>query len=312
MNTYSYDSAMLEDSIGSGILTFVAVYMIFLLVVLVAKLVLYILKGVGMYKLAKRQKVEYPWLAFIPFARYYLQGEVSDDIRLKNKSIKNPGIWLIVLPIAWNILFGISYVMIFGAMFGLTMGLSGPHMNISGGALGAMVIWIILFVLISILYQAVYKGLKLLVDYQIYGRITTNNMALVHAILGIFIPCYEAICLFVMSRKPFHPEFEEYFNRPVPKYDPAQGYQDFQEIPPMTASPQQPEEQGEEMPVQEPVVPGGEVPVQEPEVISVSSDVPIQTTEQSGTDEAVQEPSQAVVEAEPTESYEFHEDQKSE
>ena len=72
----------------------------------------------------------------------------------------------------------------------------------------------------------------------------------------------------------------------------------------MTASPQQPEAQGEEMSVQE--------PVQEPEAAAVSSDVPVQATEQSGTDEVVQEPSQAVVEAEPAETYEFHEDQKSE
>ena len=33
-------------------------------------------------------------------------------------------------------------------------------------------------------------------------------MAIIHSVLGLFIPMYEAICLFVMSKKPYNPGME--------------------------------------------------------------------------------------------------------
>ena len=33
-------------------------------------------------------------------------------------------------------------------------------------------------------------------------------MAIIHSVLGIFIPMYEAICLFIMSKKPYNPGME--------------------------------------------------------------------------------------------------------
>ena len=50
------------------------------------------------------------------------QGELGGTVHLKNKQIKNPGIWLIVLPFISSIVTGILYVVIwvvlgFGVVF---------------------------------------------------------------------------------------------------------------------------------------------------------------------------------------------------
>ena len=68
-----------------------------------------------MYNMAKREGMDYPWLAFVPFARTYLQGELGGTVHLKNKQIKNPGIWLIVLPFISSIVTGILYVVSMGS-----------------------------------------------------------------------------------------------------------------------------------------------------------------------------------------------------
>ena len=63
-------------SILTGILMF---YLIILLVGLTVAVVNYIFRGIGMYNnMAKREGMDYPWLAFVPFARTYLQGELGE------------------------------------------------------------------------------------------------------------------------------------------------------------------------------------------------------------------------------------------
>ena len=95
---YDYDSPYMETTL-IGILMICA---IILIVCAIFALLSYILKGVGMYTMAKRQGMDYAWLAFIPFARTYLHGELAGSIRLKNKSIQNPGIWLLALPFLYG------------------------------------------------------------------------------------------------------------------------------------------------------------------------------------------------------------------
>lgn len=56
-------------------------------------------------------------------------GELGGTVHLKNKQIKNPGIWLIVLPFISSIVTGILYVVIwvvlgFGVVSHLTAALA--------------------------------------------------------------------------------------------------------------------------------------------------------------------------------------------
>lgn len=80
-NTYNYTTSA-ADSILAGIL---AIYFIVLLVFFLFYIISYVFKGIGMYTIAKRQGMDYPWLAFIPFARTYLHGELAGRISLKKK-----------------------------------------------------------------------------------------------------------------------------------------------------------------------------------------------------------------------------------
>lgn len=211
MNTiynYDFDQSVTGYNFLDGWLTLFAVWMLIMLVVMLIKLAAYIIKGIGLYTMAHRQGLEYPWLAFIPYARYYLQGEISGDIKLKEKSIKNPGIWMIVFPIAWAMVFGLINSGFWALFGGAIFHIIESDGSTLGGSLVLACIMLILWFIICILYNGIYKTLNGLIDFQIFEKFTTKNMAVAHAVLSILIPLYESISIFALKNRAFTPGHE--------------------------------------------------------------------------------------------------------
>ena len=212
-NSYNYGNI---DSVMAGVL---AIYMIILALCFIFYIISYIFKGIGMYTIAKRQGMDSPWLAFIPFARTYLHGELGGNITLKFKTVKNPGIWFLALPFiagAVNFIFYLLIIIVgFGTAFSSIFDFRsfedysysyGPQVS-SGAILGILVLAII-WVVVLVVYEAIYKVFGVLVNHQILKKFTTKNMSVAHAVLCSVIPLYESICLFVMRNKDFNPGME--------------------------------------------------------------------------------------------------------
>ena len=246
---YNYPVSNSEGLVG----VILSVYLIILTLILAFVLVSYIFHSVGLYTIGKRMGKEYPWLAFIPYARDYFQGELAGPIKLKNKEIKNPGIWNLVIPIISSVLAGV-----FGVLIILVTGV-GAAAQISGaGGAGIALLFVImlytLLIVAVIAAQAAQMALKVLINKQILERFTTGNMGLVHAVLMIVVPLYEALCFFVMRKRDFNPGME-------PKITPPQA-----PLPPVipggpegpAATPPAPPQGGPENPVDVPVPLAGE------------------------------------------------------
>ncbi|MBU3876541.1 RNA-binding protein [Faecalicatena sp. AGMB00832] len=265
-NSYNYMNSTV-DSIFAGI---VAIYLIILAVLALFYVISYVFKGIGMFTIAKRQGKEYPWLAFIPFARTYLHGELAGNIRLKNKSIKNPGIWLLVMPFIFGALNFIFYIIFcavgFSALSSVTFGsIYGHHMTgLSTGAIMGMIVVFLLWMATAVIYGAAFKVLKALVNHQIVGGFTTSNMSVAHAVLCLIVPLYESICLFVMRNRPYQPGKEPDLGRP------------FMQAPPPVVPPQGGPAPGMSAPYGAPVgaPQGGPVPHEEPAVAPQEAQVP--------------------------------------
>ena len=209
---YEYPVATgMSDSLFAAIMS---IYLIMIVVAMIFWIVEYIFRGIGLYTIGKRMGKNYPWLAFIPFARTYMHGDLAGTIPLKTKKIKSPGVWKLVLPIISGIAITIYYF-IFIAVLGVGIlsgmsysygGYSSP--SIGGGTVLAMVILFILLIVAAILYQAVYGVLTALVNFQIYGSFTTRNMAIAHSVLSSLVPLYESFCLFALRNRDFNPGME--------------------------------------------------------------------------------------------------------
>lgn len=225
---YAYDYGPTADT---AVATILMIYFGFFLIWGIYALVCYIIKGVGLYTIAKRQGEAYPWLAFVPYARTYLHGELSGEIVLKKKSIRNPGIWLIAIPFIEGIAVFVLYIVLFG-MIGFsayaTAGYGSAGMGV--GMIGMIVFIGVVFALILIVFSAALQVLRVLVNHQILEKFTTKNMSIAHAILMGVIPLYEPICLMIMSRKPYNPGMEPMSERPFMQMPPQGG----DPIPPMS------------------------------------------------------------------------------
>lgn len=217
---YSYNYVMPYDtydntfsSVGNGLdvffSVFMTVYLIALAVIFIVAVVNYVFKSLALYTLAKRMGKANPWLAWIPFARVYLQGELAETIPLKTKAIEKPGLWLLIVPLALKVVMIGLYVvlvLILGAGTAL-IGASG----LSGGTGITMMFAVIIgvmYAVLAVVKTAVTKTFYAIVDFQIIGRFTSRNMAIIHSVLGLFVPLYEAICLFIMRNKEFNPGME--------------------------------------------------------------------------------------------------------
>lgn len=223
---YNYDYPSYVNSNGSLFVALMYIYLIILTVIAIFALASYIFHSIGLYTIGKRMGREHAWLAFIPYARDYFHGELAGEISLKNKSIKNPGIWKLVLPIIYSAVAGILIVLVVIAGIGAGVA-TGTNRGMGGFAaiISSLIGVYVLILVLAVAYTAVYSVLRVLIDIQIYERFTTRNMAVVHSVLSAILPLYESICFFVMRNRDFNPGM-----RPAPHIAPPP-------VPPVTPVP---------------------------------------------------------------------------
>lgn len=71
----------------------------------------FVLKGIGLYTIAKREGIKNPFLAFIPFASYYLLGKIVGSCKVFGYHVKNLGVIAMIamlintaLSVTYNVL----------------------------------------------------------------------------------------------------------------------------------------------------------------------------------------------------------------
>ncbi|KMZ54510.1 hypothetical protein [Dorea sp. D27] len=194
---------------SSGLAVVLLMYLLILGVIGIAALASYILQGIGMYTLGKKRGMRYPWLAFVPYARVYYQGELCGTLEFKERRMDNPGIWLLVIPIASGVITGIFTVIVWAGMLANIVRLSDYAYNsyytfsdiFSGFGSGIMLLAVLGLSLFTLIAAAVQKTLTVLVNRQIYERYTDGNYAVTHAVLGVFVPLYTAVYFFIIRNR---------------------------------------------------------------------------------------------------------------
>ena len=93
------DQFLSEFGIGVELLTLIlGIGLVFLLIYGIFALVCYIFQSVGLYGIATRRGIKNPWLAWIPYGKYWIAGTISDQYRYVAKGqVKNNRIILLVL-----------------------------------------------------------------------------------------------------------------------------------------------------------------------------------------------------------------------
>ncbi len=173
---------------------FILFYMMCLCVYAVVRAAEYILYGVGMCGMAREAGISGGWMAFVPVARRYLQGKLSGPLTLKGKTLKEPGLWLVLLPFA----VGIGS----GFLAGLVMALIVAGSLIKTNAIimipvtGVVLLTGLVILLLVVAGAVVKNGLRALIDYQILSRYCQGNVLILHIVFSTILPLYEAAVFF--------------------------------------------------------------------------------------------------------------------
>jgi len=198
MNMYT-DIPTSDERVAVTVFIF---YGILLLGALLFWLAGYLFQAMGTYTLAKKQNLPSPFLAFIPYARTYLLGELAGEINIGKRKMRSPGLWLLLLPILLSLLLAaviIAYIVsIFITSFSM---MHKTEEEIFLAVFGVILLWVVVLVVVSIAVQTVTYWITLLVRVNIFKKYTEENLALTHGILSLFIPLYAPIYLFILSRK---------------------------------------------------------------------------------------------------------------
>lgn len=215
--SYGVPDGPTMSSSGSDIFSVImTVYLLVIVAAVIIGIVKYVFKSIALYRLAQRTGNANPWMAWVPFARSYLQGDLAGSMPLKKRRLQSPGLWKVLIPlIGTAVIAGLYFLFIVVAGIGAALSYSAGM-----GAGSLTLIWVIVFLLIIavVALQAIEAVLDVLVNFHIYHRLTSHNMAIIHSVLGIFIPMYEAICLFIMSKKPYNPGMEPNLSPQAPNF----------------------------------------------------------------------------------------------
>lgn len=93
------DVSTFSSGFLTGFWTSMAEFYMFTIIIAlcVCGVMAYCIKSFGMYKMAQKRNFDNAYLAWFPFARYYLFGKISDDInKIKNRQSSNRVILLVL------------------------------------------------------------------------------------------------------------------------------------------------------------------------------------------------------------------------
>ena len=145
----------------------------------------YVLFSLGMYEIATNRGIHNSWIAWIPVARKWMLGCISDQYQFVQRNTRTRRrAALVVLPVLEAVLAVVSF---FLGIFRLILSME------NGGSLGTAA-WIIMAVLA--LVRLLSFILETVAVYDLHRSCNPDNAKL-HLVLGIFIPCFRAVVIFL-------------------------------------------------------------------------------------------------------------------
>ena len=213
---YDYDAALAGVMVGLLIVYFLA---------LGAGVASYVLQALGLYTLADRRRLPNPWMAWIPYANYWLIGGIVDDYEA-TRGIKRK--WRVVLLVLALIVLAcviLMYIFLFITIFSTAMDLSFAdsfYMDeeaVITSVLGHVMLVYAFAIPMALAAQALQFCFMICI-YKVY-EYTVPEKAVKYLLLGLLVPMAQSICLFKCRKKGYERPKFWYVPMPVPQPEPT-------------------------------------------------------------------------------------------
>jgi hypothetical protein len=180
-----------------------AIYGAIFLVIGIAGLASYILRGLAIFNMSKARGFEYGWLGFIPYARDYQLGQIAGEIEFGNKKIKNTGVWLVLAPILYNVVVSVGAAIMLVPYFMTIFSLSyDPSPEEIMGPIVVLLISMFVFIVIALVAQVLFYLVWFLAIHKIFSQYSTGQKPVFYLIIALFVPLGQDILLFMHSKRP--------------------------------------------------------------------------------------------------------------
>lgn len=192
-------------------------------------LLLYVAFALGVYKIARHEGVAQAWLAWIPFARWYLLGRLADIHRARQgKKAWHLGVWMLVASIlhaiasAIYLLVFIGFYLVFFGFYFLAMICGAASAAIGTAAasflpallmllmLGTMLAIAPILTVIEVVFGAAalaFTAIKVLTLTYVFEALAEKHADL-YVVLSLLFDFMAPILLFVRSRNLAAPAAE--------------------------------------------------------------------------------------------------------
>lgn len=164
-------------------------------------LVGYLFKGFGMYRIARANNIPNGWLAFIPVASNYLQGELAGPVKLGKREFKRPGLWTLLVPILSGAVLSVFLVVMIAAVIIPAVIAEANGADPEAIMMTMFIVFYILFIVVAVVISALEQVVFGVARFYTHLRYNDTGKALVHMILGMMIPLYQPIYYFVLGRR---------------------------------------------------------------------------------------------------------------
>jgi hypothetical protein len=173
-------------------------------------IVVYVFYALGLSRMAKACHHPRPWMAWVPYADYYLTGELAELSAIRHKKKMRPyAAWMLTMQIILTVVGFAFCIFLVGALSGFTDYLGQVASNGAGITKIPASLWIFLpFALVTLALGIV----NLILRYhalQLVFRLFDEKNALAYTVLCILFTYAQPIILMVLStKKPYLPDPE--------------------------------------------------------------------------------------------------------
>lgn len=194
--------AMMGVTFGIVLVVFLLLYL-GLLGIIIAN---YIMSAIGFQTMAKRRGIKYSWLAWIPYANYWLIGSIADDYDERNGLKKRWAKILLGLLIGYGVGFALYFIAII-VLFVRTALLGIHESAITTGLVGTFLflyIVLVIFMMIALVLSIIYYVCL----YKIFES-TVPEKSAKYLILSIVVPLASGICILKCRDKGYSLESDK-------------------------------------------------------------------------------------------------------
>ena len=188
---------------------------------------LFVLQGIALFAMGKKQNVKGCWRAFVPFANLYFMGKVAGVCTVFGQKVKRAGLYALIAQI---VLVALCATEIIGqAYLWTTEGVPAfdefnqPYWGEAQGVAASLNTYLYVYnEFIRSIIQMVYEIMLFIVLMGIYKKYAPNTH-FAFSILSLFVPMSRYIILFVI-RKRDTVDYDEFMRRKREEYIRSRGY----------------------------------------------------------------------------------------